>query len=943
MLVMPDTSHAIGSDLRRVLREDQIKDDQPTRTAYAVDASIYRMEPRAVALVESEEDIHRLVRYCVERGIPLTARAAGTNLTGSAIGSGVILDVSRLHRILEVNREERWARVQPGIVLAELNKQLARHGLMFGPDPSSGDMCKLGGMLANNSAGPHTLRYGAVKDNVDSVRVCLSSGVWLEARRYPMDDPGADRLLASHPAIRETCALVKTHADLLDQKRPRVSKNSCGYNLFGLADGLSRGVIDLPKLFIGSEGTLGIFSEATVRLVDKPRATLTALIHFTRLEDVGEAVPELLELGPSALEVMDANTLDLIGRSQHGIPANAAATLLAELDADGPGRELHEQAERMAAVCRRYPLASAMVTAFDAEQREQLWKARKALYPTLYRFDPRKKPINFVDDVVVPAARISELIRYLEEFFGGQRVPVAIFGHIGNGNAHIVPLLDVNDEQDYRKMVQGYHEIHRAVLDRFGGSVCGEHGDGRVRAEYVQAMFGPELYNLFVTVKRSFDPSGVLNPGVKISDRPFTDHIDYTRLSKSCATCAKCNAVCPVYDVFRSEDMSSRGWFEILTDRQYSYANAQRVVDACLNCKSCRTACPAGVDVSQLILDRRAEHPNELAGMIFRLQAKGKGFTALLKALAWLQPLWDRPLTRRLLDVVSRAFIRHLGRGARLSPRIVLPKLARRHLRDRHAGLTTRTGDPRRSTVAYFHGCAANYFDDGVGDAVIAVLRKHGVEPDLPPQRCSGTPIETYGHRELAKQGARENLRSFAGYETIVTGCASCTLMLKDYPRLFAGEPEQTAAEAMSRRVKHISEFVAQSTVRPSMAPATSEVRAVTYHSSCHLRAAGVTKEPRGLLKSLPGMRFVEMPDADRCAGGAGTYLVKDFETSQRIVDRKRQAVAQSGADVVATSCPACMIQLKTGLPPEVQVKHVAQVLQESYEAGERHTGEPAP
>jgi FAD/FMN-containing dehydrogenase/Fe-S oxidoreductase len=941
MLVMPDTSNAIGSDLRRLLREDQIKDDQPTKTAYAVDASIYRMEPRAVALVESEDDIHRLVQYAVQRGIPLTARAAGTNLTGSAIGSGVILDVSRLHRILEVNREERWARVQPGIVLAELNKQLAPQSLMFGPDPSSGDMCKLGGMLANNSAGPHTLRYGAVKDNVDSLRVCLSSGAWLDARRYPVNDPAAGRLLSSHPAIQETCALVKAHADLLNQKRPRVSKNSCGYNLFGLADGLLRGVIDLPKLLIGSEGTLGIFSEATIRLVDKPRATLTALIHFTRLEDVGDAVPQLLELGPSALEVMDGNTLDLIGRAKHGIPADASATLLAELDADDVQCDLREQAERMAAVCRRYPLASAMVTAFDSEQREQLWKARKALYPTLYRFDPRKKPINFVDDVVVPAPRISELIRYLEEFFGGQRVPVAIFGHIGNGNAHIVPLLDVNDEQDHRKMVQGYHEIHRTVLDRFGGSVCGEHGDGRVRAEFVQAMFGPELYNLFVKVKRSFDPSGVLNPGVKISDRPFTDHIDYTRLSKSCATCAKCNAVCPVYDVFRSEDMSSRGWFEILTDQQYSYQNSKRVVEACLNCKSCRTACPAGVDVSQLILDRRAEHPNALAGMIFRFHARTRWFAAFLKFLAWLQPLWDRPSMRRFLDVATRPIMKHLGAGARLSPRIVAPKLATRQLRDRHAGLTTVAGGPRRSSVAYFHGCAANYFDDGVGDAVIAVLRKHGVEPDLPPQRCSGTPIETYGHRDLAKEGARANLRSFAGYETVITGCASCTLMLKDYPRLFAGEPEQTAAEALSRRVKHISEFVAQSTVRPSVAPVTSEVRTVTYHSSCHLRAVGVTKEPRGILKALPGVQFVEMPDADRCAGGAGTYLVKDFETSQRIVERKQQAVAQSGAEVVATSCPACMIQLRTGLPSEVQVKHIAQVLKESYEAGDRSAGEP--
>jgi FAD/FMN-containing dehydrogenase/Fe-S oxidoreductase len=943
MLVRPDTSRAIGTDLRRLLRQEQIKDDAPTKTAYAVDASIYRMEPQAVALVESEEDIHRLVRYAVERGIPLTARAAGTNLTGSAIGSGIILDVSRLRRIFEINKEERWARVQPGIVLTELNKELARQGLMFGPDPSSGDMCKLGGMLANNSAGPHTLRYGAVKDNVQSLRVCLPSGEWLDARSYAVNDAATAVLLSSHPALEQTWSLVRAHADLLERKRPRVSKNSCGYNLFALAEGLAKGRIDLPKLFVGSEGTLGVFSEATIRLVDKPRMTLTALIHFKRLEDVGEAVPQLLELAPSALEVMDANTLDLIGRSRHGIPADCAATLLAELDADDSRVDLEAEAGRMAAVCRRYPLASAMVMAFDPEQREQLWKARKALYPTLYRFDPRKKPINFVDDVVVPASRISELIRYLEEFFGSQRIPVAIFGHIGNGNAHIVPLLDVNDEGDYRKMVQGYHEIHRTVLDRFEGSICGEHGDGRVRAEYVRAMFGPELYDLFVNIKRSFDPSGVLNPGVKISDRPFTEHIDHTRLSKSCATCAKCNAVCPVYDVFRSEDMSSRGWFEIVTDTKYSYLNSKRVVEACLNCKSCRTACPAGVDVSQLILDRRTEHPNALAGVIFRFHANTKAFAAFLKWMGRWQPVWDRPLLRRLLEVVTRPLLKRLGPGATLSSQIALPRLATRHLRERHAQLATAAGERPRSTVAYFHGCAANYFDDGVGDAVIAVLRKHGVEPDLPPQRCSGTPIETYGHRRLAKEGARFNLQSLSGYETVVTGCASCTLMLKDYPALFAGEPEQAAAEALARRVKHVAEVVMQSPVQPSMASSTSSPRKVTYHSSCHLRAAGVTKEPRAILNSLPGVQFIEMPDADRCAGGAGTYLVKDFDTSQRILARKRQAVEHSGADLVATSCPACMIQLKTGLPSGIQVRHIAQVLQDSYEAGDRRAGEPAP
>jgi len=360
-------------------------------------------------------------------------------------------------------------------------------------------------------------------------------------------------------------------------------------------------------------------------------------------------------------------------------------------------------------------------------------------------------------------------------------------------------------------------------------------------------------------------------------------------------------------------------------------------VESCLNCKSCRTICPAGVDVSDLILKKRAEHPNRLAGWVFRLQARGIGFESVLRGLGKTQRFWDRPWFRRMIEWATGPLMRGLAATARLPHDLVLPKLATQHLRERYAGLIpTDARTPQPKGVAYFHGCAANYLDDGVGDAVIGVLRRHGVEPDLPPQRCSGTPIQTYGHQELVREGARFNLESLAPYETIVTGCASCTLMLKDYPTLFAEGEERRQAERLARKVVHITEFAAQSRQHPPMAQAAGRTKCVTYHSSCHLRAAGVTKEPRQVLSSLPGVKFSEMPDADRCAGGAGTFIVKDYETAQKIFERKARAVEQSGADMVATSCPACMIQLKNGLPERVEVKHVAQLLHEAYEAADR-------
>lgn len=928
---------SVAADLRTLLGADKVRDDVATRRAYAVDASIYRVVPAVVVLAEGEDDLDRVLDYAVPRGVPITPRAGGTNLTGSAIGSGIILDISRMNRILEINPQERWVRVQPGIVYAELNRRLARQGLLFGPDPSSGDMCKVGGMLANNSAGPHTLRYGSVKDNVRALRVRLETGGWLDARPYLLEDPALQRVFSAHPALGEIRDAIEAHRGVIEARRPRVTKNSSGYNVFGLAEGLTQGIYDLPKLFVGSEGTLGIFSEATLHLVPRPARTVTALLHFRYLEDVGEAAVELLALQPSALEVMDANTLNLIDRSTHGIPDDAAATLLVECDdpvathsTDRGGTDYRGALE---ALSRRYRMAATPVVAFDPAQRDALWKARKALYPTLYRYDAKKKPINFVDDVVVRAQRLTELIRFLEEYFGRERVPVAIFGHIGNGNAHIVPLLDVNDSRDFATMVESYRAIHETVLDRFDGSICGEHGDGRVRAAVVRRMFGEELYQLFVGIKRTLDPAGILNPGVKISDRPFTDDIDYERLSKPCATCAKCNSVCPVYDVFQSEDMAARGWFEIVTARDYSYLDSKRVVEACLNCKSCRTICPAGVDVSDLILQRRAEHPNRTAGVIFALHARPWLFDPLLRLLARTQSWWDRPRVRGWLEAITRPWLRGLAPTARIPREMILPRLAVRHLRDRYPELARATS----GSVAYFHGCAANYFDDGVGDAVIAVLRAMQIEPALPPQRCSGTPIETYGHVERVREAARLNLASFAAYDIIVTGCASCTLALKDYPRLFPPGPEQEQATLLAGKIRHISELIAErgGEMRET-GSSTPRVR-MTYHSSCHLRAAGVSAAPRAVLAGLEGVDYAEMADSDRCAGGAGTYVIKDYDTAQAIFERKRRAIVESGAEVVATSCPACMIQLANGMRGQVKVTHVAQAVQEAWaRAGRR-------
>jgi FAD/FMN-containing dehydrogenase/Fe-S oxidoreductase len=919
----------------------KILTDAPAITAYSIDAGIYKVQPQAVLLIESADDLEKALLYARENHVPLTARSGGTNVTGNAIGEGIILEFSRLNKILEINKKKQWARVAPGIVYAELNRHLKEYGLMFAPDPSSGDMCKIGGMLGNNAAGPHTLKYGATKDNVLEMEVLLTNGNWITAREYQADEPGLKKLLDANPFIKTFLDLIWEKRELILSKKRNVSKNSSGYNLFAIAEGLMQGVVPLHQIFIGSEGTLGLTREAKILLHPIPAQIATGIVYLNQISDVGDAANDILALTPSALEMMDRNSLNLVSHQGFNISKEAMAMLLLEFDENAVDRM--ETAQRQMS---RYAQAVPMQVGFGAENQAKLWKIRKAMYPTLYQYDLKKKPINFADDVVVPAERIPELITYLDDLFRNKGVAVAIYGHIGNGNAHINPLLDLNDSSDFDNMISLSHEIHETVIERFGGSICGEHGDGRVRAEFLPKLYGPELYDLFKQTKKLFDPDNILNPGVKISTVPFTANIDFERLSKQCATCGKCNSVCPVYDVVGEESNSARGWFHVVTAPNYSYEKSSRVVEACINCKSCRVVCPAGIDVSEWVLKKREEHPNKVAEAIVAIARQETLFSFLLKAAAWTQPIWDNKIARVAIEYLTLPFLKGLAPTARIPSDMILPKLARRHLRDRYSHLTLSTNRghnvPTNTAVgvptAYFHGCAANYFDDGVGDAVIGVLKRMGQEVVLPPQRCSGTPIQTYGLIDRVRENAKFNIDSLAPFEKVVTGCASCTFMLKDYGAILPEGEYHEKAKKLAEKVVHISEFAAKA--QPTQSPFVAEKHnpqnpplprgkkiKVTYHSSCHLRAAGVADAPRELLRSNPNFEFVEMQDADRCAGGAGTFCVKNPKLSEEIFERKRQGIQKSGAEIVATSCPACMIQLNNQLKGKVKVAHIAELI----------------
>ncbi len=930
-MTSPSVPSALLSDLRSLLGTDRVLSDESHRKAYSYDAGIHKIWPAAVVLPETGEELSKIVGFARRTGVPLTPRSAGTNLTGAAIGSGIVVGMARMNRIDLSCLGEGTVRVGPGVILKELSDRLARLGYFFPPDPSSAQACQIGGMIGTNAAGAHALKYGAMKDNVRALSFLDERGELhlLAPLSYGSWEELPDRMPVR--GFRELLRRLPEWSPLLISRMPHVSKNSSGYNLFDLAMAFERGrnnpgkgVFDPVRLIVGSEGTLGFVTEASLGVLPLPKRRVTLLAYFLSLGDLGAAVRELLALSPSALEMMDRATLDLIGRSRFGIPEEADSLLLIEFDSE-PQEDLIDASRTLLA---RYPALTPLQVAVAPEHQKSLWKARHSLFPTLYRYDGIRRPINFADDVAVPVERLPELLAFLRDFFREERIPVAVYGHIGNGNAHINPLLNVREEGTPERLLHISQTIHREAIARFQGVPCGEHGEGRVRAEFLPMVYGEEIYGMFREVKRAFDPEGILNPGVKISTASFLNDLDLERVARPCATCGKCNTVCPPFDVLREETSGARGWYQILSDPSLG-PPPDSLLDACLNCKSCRATCPAGVDVSRVILDARAKRGGDpVSRRLFRALIDGR-LDRVVPLLGQTQGLWDRPLSRSILEGLSRRLLKRVAPTACIPRNLRLPDIRKKTLRERFRSLTPEGG--RTGDLAYFHGCAARYFDDGIGEAVISLLMRSPRTLVLPPQTCSGTPIETYGHADLVREAARRNLETLSGYPVVVTGCASCTLALKDMPELFSeGSSEREKALILSSRVRHISEYMLSEEMEPVLSEISENTRThplaggITYHESCHLRAAGVTEAPHRLIGRIFGADFRTMADEDRCAGGAGSYLVKNPELSGRIFERKRAAVASSGARTVTTGCPACQMKLQDGLGSEVDVAHMA-------------------
>ncbi|HET7463819.1 MAG TPA: FAD-binding oxidoreductase [Longimicrobium sp.] len=479
--------------------------DEARRAPFGEASGILRGVPDAVAVPVDADDVAALVRWAGARGVKLIARGAGTGMPGGNVGRGVSVDlVTHFRGPARIGREAATAEIGPGTTLAALNVAASAHGLHFPVDPSSGERATFGGMIANNSGGSHTVRYGSTRGWVQALEVVLADGTRVHTARG--ERPRHPRLAE---ILAEVDAALAPHAGSIRARWPRVRKNSSGY---ALKEYLDSG--DAVDLLVGSEGTLGLVTAAVVRLAPVPAARGLALLEFTDLAAAGAAVERILELAPATCEIIDRTFIDLVRRGDEdpGYPLRDGleAILFVEFEAD----TAPEVAASLAALRARVSgVADRVSVAEDEAQRDRFWHVRHAASPLIAKLAGDRISMQFIEDGVVPVARLAEYIRLLRRVLGEHGLPAVIFGHAGDGNLHVNPLVDVKKLGWREELDAIVYEVAEGVA-ALGGTMAGEHGDGRLRAPLIETIFGPEIVGCFRAVKAAFDPAGILNPGV---------------------------------------------------------------------------------------------------------------------------------------------------------------------------------------------------------------------------------------------------------------------------------------------------------------------------------------------------------------------------------------------------------------------------------------------
>ncbi|MBN1846322.1 MAG: anaerobic glycerol-3-phosphate dehydrogenase subunit C [Sedimentisphaerales bacterium] len=928
-----------------------VRTDRLTRVLYSTDASIYQIEPLAVVLPAEPADVRLTVCYAGEHQIPVICRGGGSGLAGESLGRGIILDFSRyLNRVLSMDPSDDRVTVQAGVVLEQLNRQLAPYGRQIGPDPASGNRATLGGMIANNSTGAHSIRYGYIDRHLADLQMVSAQGRELTLSVH--DPAGSDHDPAAHWA-GQIDGLLAENQGHLERARPRTDRNRSGYNVFSLREANG---INLCRLLAGSEGTLGIVTAATIKLVDLPKVKVLLQVNFDSLGKMARAVPELLKAGPSACELMDGTLLgmarDAYPEYKDVLPGGVAASLLVEFYAETTGqaeRKLDE-AQRLAELLP--PAARCIGTRqiTDPGTQALIWKARKAGVPLLFRNKTATQPIPVVEDVGVNPDQLAEYLDGLQDISHRLGVPMAYYAHAGHGALHPRPYLDLHQQEDRQKMRRLADEVFRLAW-RLGGTISSEHGEGLVRVSFIEKQYGPQVYRLFRRIKDLFDPEGLLNPGKIINGDPdvMTKDLRFSHASRRpdrptnlvfradelvreieqcngnglCRTSDPTLSMCPIFRATGEEEASPRAkgnlmrhWLcGLLDDRIMQSPEFKRIADLCVNCKMCAMECPSLVNVPKLMIEARAEYVRHhgltrAQYVLTRSEFLSKmGSVFGPAANLFLRMGWFRRLLEWTGRLDHRRGLPAFAWGSNL-------KKLRRYLGERPP-LADAAGK-----VAYFVDLYANYNDHALGRAVVDVLRHNNIEVIVPPQKGMAMPAISYGDLDYARKYIEYNVKHLAeaaraGY-TIVTAEPTAALCLKEeYLDVIDSEDARLVAENTVELTDYLARLHRQGKLRDDFRPpeglAKNSPRKLAYHQPCHYQYMQIKDGTRYLMGLIDGIELTELPGG--CCGIAGTFGFQKgkFDLSMRAGEPLLGPLRDSDCDFGLTECSTCKMQMELG------------------------------
>ena len=958
------------ADLDAIVDGD-VRFDSYTRNLYATDASAYQQLPIGVIVPTSTDDVQAVMQYCADNEIPVLPRGGGTSLAGQTVNEAVVLDFKKkMDAVVEVDPDAGTVTAQPGITLARLNSRLESHGLKYAPDPAWGDKSVLGGCIGNNSTGAHSLKYEKADGYLEACEVVLADGTVTTFEWIAVDElheRAETAAAADEPGIEArvytvVSDILRNHRAEITERYPDLMRNVSGYNLDKLVeDAKKHGAVNVGRLLAGSEGTLGIVTEATVSLEPIPNETAVVMLTYDDVLDAMEDVAPILDHDPAAVEVMDDVFLELAAdRPEFAdvvdiLPDATDSTLLVEFYAESTAAGKQKVADLLA---DRLPAVDAAVEpsddpiqttddtyavdaleAYDGDRQTKFWKMRKAGLPILLSRTSDAKHWPFIEDTAVPAENLSKYVADIQALFDEYDTFASYYAHAGPGVLHIRPLLDLTADDGIETMYEICDDVTDLVIE-YGGSVSGEHGDGRARTAWNRKLYGDEIWSLFGRLKAAFDPDELLNPGNVSGDADPTENLRYDSdyefaadfdptlnwdtengfqgMAELCHGCAGCTGhqdttggvMCPTYRATENEEITStrgranmlrRAMSGELPEDVFSEEFSDEVLDLCIGCKGCKRDCPSGVDLAKLKTEITHErHQREGVAVRDRLFANVETLYSLGSSLA--------PLSNWATKLPGAGLLAEKTLG--IARERKLPSFSRNTLQgwaqNRTPAVSKNEGTRKALLIADPY---TNYTQPEVGKAAIRVLETAGVHVTVADKVTdSGRPAHSKGLLDQSKATATANVDVLAdrvadGWDIVSVEPSDAVMYQDDYLDLLSGDAVERVASNTYSVLEYIDSF------RLDDALDTTADATLSYHGHCHQTAASRDHHAVGVLRRVG--YTVDVLDTT-CCGMAGSfgYEAEHYSMSQAIGQLLYDAVEDSPAGEVVAPGTSCRSQL---------------------------------